>query len=1300
PSEYDYETTNLQPIAGTSQGYHQLPPDIDPEDIRKEAALVIAQAGQHQSKAANGDNIPTFRVKQKRQSVPTDSQRFHSLPTRRKKGKPVARSVSDAAAAKKPTKRPSIFGLFSRKSDTNVNQLERDPRFEDGGGRRLVRSKSDVGSGHKEAKSRVNAKRSEPNPSAASKPQLTPIIEQAQREDYFEQDYFRERERRKSDAVTVREKHESEQGLTDLLTRSRSKAELDGTLLQPSTGPSTGPSISAGIRDRIETLKSKSSENMHSSQQPAERLPLTKGRTVNGLVKRLSMERFSPQPAIINQPAFSYIRPNEGITYAQLDHSEEQQRVSGRDSRTPQRDFAPARPPRATDRPLHSPAQGRYSPIPNGGGATTTRLGNSHSPSPWQQLSPRNLSDEDEGLGFETRKVYYEDEFPQRERDRDREVERQRELEMERERERERDRERRSEPPIVPVIRSVSPSPYLDELGYRRAQLENRILTRRFGEVNTLERHHQHQRQEPERMREYYSPEREREQDRERDQATEERYQRHAVQQTYSPGRSQPEMTNGGGTTLPKMKKSSRYRHTKYYDDGHGGVKETYVRETQKDGQVRESRHRERLGSTPRDYHPVEYQEQEPKSLDSQLTGTDQYRSSPELRSQERGRLSQQQDYWQSSLKRDKLQQRSFDKGDSGIENDFRKESFNGDLTTRWRKRTALDDMRATESFLRKERRESAQQQQQLEQQRRQRREHSYVYRERSIDDGSHFDPHLDKYPVSTSTLRRREQHGQQKQNEDSSTLKRNKKLGGFEKVKQLFTGSATGSHGGSGRSSASNVSSSKKDTQSSRLTNGNSSTLSRRDKDKDKVKEKEKEQEREREKDKTKERYMVREEEMRSRYREHHALTEDTSREPKTMDISMRRRLSTPKASPLLLKRGATDKALKKTKETATSTPVKAEKTSWFKSLDRRAKSNPKEQLNVSVNGHSEATSSLKRSKRNAVAAPAKNLRFFGDTDLDSNPPTISKATSMPRRRPLLAHSKHSQSAYNLDRSPPPPSRDYRHSLSGQVATTARQRASSMQHLEPGSDEVDFRKRRHYSRSRELQDISESGSEPEPAERHKRGNAQRAMSLERSADMPQRFENRPLLGPPKPARSADRRGLVEGGFGKERERYPAESSGTEGESSLHSQRSVVYLHATTVGDIPQPYNLRRRSMSRDDVRRGGGGATPGSAMGKPPLQPMTRTVSRSVSMLAPWKPKHISEGYEINYSQEQNKRISTLPRKPPPHNGATSASTLSRINRKNEVPTRRQNGYHIDERPPPSRSLLSTSNLRSAKTK
>nr|XP_016943394.1 zinc finger CCCH domain-containing protein 13 [Drosophila suzukii] len=1240
PSEYE--------SSGNQPSYHQLPKDIDPADIRKEAALVIAQAGRHHSKAENGDHIPNFRTRQRRQSQPSD---FNSLPTRRKKGKPVTRSASDASTKKPTSKRPSIFGLFGRKSDSNVSQLDRDPRFEDGGARRLVRSKSDVGSSKLARK--ANQEDRDKEKSSQSKQQLSPIIEQAQREDFFERDYFRERERRKSDAVTPREKDESGRGLSELLARSRSQAELDGPLLT-SAGGGGGPSISAGIRDRIETLQAKSGENMHSSQQPAERLPLTKGRTVDGLVKRLSMERFSPQP-VISQPAFSYIRPNEGITYAQLDLGEDQVRRSSpldRDVRTPQREFAPARPPRASDvRPSYSPT--------SNGAPLANRPSHSHSPSPWQQLSPRNLSDEDEGLGYEPRKVYYEEEFP-----------------------------RRAEPPIVPVHRSVSPSPYLDELGYRRAQLETRILTRRFGEGATLER-------QADRNREVGRPTPEREPERFH------RPVRQELANEYPVERTQVD----SGSTLPKMEKTSRYRHTKYYDDGHGGVKETYVRETQRDGQVRESRHRERIGERERDYNSADRLEQEPKSLDSQLT--DQYRSSPELRAQQtQQQREQREDYWQSSLKRDKLQQRSFDKGDSGIENDFRKESFNGDLTSRWRKRTTLDDIRACESFLRKERRDSAQQRQ-LQRQAvpsRLRREHSYVYRERSIDDGSHFDPHLDKYPVATSTLRRREQHSQShsqsqaQKSEDSSTLKRNKKLGGFEKVKQLFTGAGgSASNGGSGRSSGSNVSSGKKE----RMSNGNSSTLSRHDKDKEREKEKERERER----------YMVREEEMRSRYREHHTSAQETSREPKTIDISMRRRLSTPKASPLLVKRSPADKPPKKQPKAKESPLAKVEKTSWFRSLDRRAKSSPKE-LNVSVNGHSETTSSLKRTKRNPTAAPAKNLRFFGDTDLDSNPPTISKATSMPRSRPSLGQSKHSQSAYHLDRSPPPPAHDYRHTLAGQAqvqsqSSGSRQRASSMQHLDNGSDEVDFRKRRHYSRSRELHDISESGSEPEPAERHKRSSTagQRAMSLERSVDGPrsQRIEDRPLLGPPKPARSAERRGLLNSlgqenvGYG--RDRYPAESSGTEGESSLHSQRSVVYLHATTVGDIPQPYNLRRRSMSRDDLRKGK--QQPQAPQQPPPLQPMTRTVSRSVSMLAPWKPKHISEGYEINYSQEQNKRMSTLPRKPPPHNGATSASTLSRLGRKNESsPSTRR--YHMDnlERPPPPRSVLSASNLRSTRTK
>lgn len=59
-----------------------------------------------------------------------------------------------------------------------------------------------------------------------------------------------------------------------------------------------------------------------------------------------------------------------------------------------------------------------------------------------------------------------------------------------------------------------------------------------------------------------------------------------------------------------------------------------------------------------------------------------------------------------------------------------------------------------------------------------------------------------------------------------------------------------------------------------------------------------------------------------------------------------MRRRLSTPKASPLLLKRTSSDNK----KERKESPLAKPEKTSWFKSLDRRSKSKSKEKVMKSL--------------------------------------------------------------------------------------------------------------------------------------------------------------------------------------------------------------------------------------------------------------------------------------------------------------------------------------------------------------
>ena len=57
------------------------------------------------------------------------------------------------------------------------------------------------------------------------------------------------------------------------------------------------------------------------------------------------------------------------------------------------------------------------------------------------------------------------------------------------------------------------------------------------------------------------------------------------------------------------------------------------------------------------------------------------------------------------------------------------------------------------------------------------------------------------------------------------------------------------------------------------------------------------------------------------------------------------------------------------------------------------------------------------------------------------------------------------------------------------------------------------------------------------------------------------------------------------------------------------------------VGEIPGP-NERRRAASREELNR--------------PLAAHTRTVSRSVSVLAPWRPQRYREPYEINYDQQQ----------------------------------------------------------------
>lgn len=126
----------------------------------------------------------------------------------------------------------------------------------------------------------------------------------------------------------------------------------------------------------------------------------------------------------------------------------------------------------------------------------------------------------------------------------------------------------------------------------------------------------------------------------------------------------------------------------------------------------------------------------------------------------------------------------SLERGDSGIERDYRKGSAGAKeepMQSRWRASSVmlLDPKTVTEQFLKRER---------LHSERLQANRYNLVFRERSIDDGSHFDPRLDKYPVVTRTFYRHQSTSPTRQSIDHNGTHNGRsetnKLGkGFEKV-------------------------------------------------------------------------------------------------------------------------------------------------------------------------------------------------------------------------------------------------------------------------------------------------------------------------------------------------------------------------------------------------------------------------------------------------------------------------------------------------------------------------------------
>lgn len=612
-----------------------------------------------------------------------ESNQFHSLPTRKKATKPISRSVSDASAKK--SKRPSIFNIFTKKGDQSTEQTD----SKENHWKKVARSKSDVGESKEAIRKAIRKRNNSENEDVviSKKKPLSPIIENPPRETYFSNPIKPGRTNRNGSNVNF---PSGNIGYT-------SQEDLDLVPSKP---------ISDSIKDTISSIvnHSKSLEDMHSSQQPTQKPPLTKG-SVDGIVKRLSMERYSPLPHL-HGPAFSYTRPNDQIIYAQV--------VCDSDGRSKQtihssynsKEREPFTSQSAGDnvdsvglRKLESSSH------PNILFKNIEKHERSLSPvrhldigrklnGDYRKVNGKTNSDEDEGLGIETRRDY-------------------------------------DEPPIVPVIRDVvSPVriqldasyrgradgteerkndyfPEISNLSNRRKMLESRIFSRqRSAELlDTKDRTdlHEHemnghtneynQRRARSHPRELYrSPEREYS-----------KYHRSNEQHTYSPDRSHREIISPSRDAS----NSKVIRETRYYHDGHDGYRDQYRKETTigVDGvpHTREYHTRRKLNSPReidlgyiednREYLHAEHlepntsyfqekyrQEFEPKSLDSQFSEVN--RSSPEQSYRHVQSSAHRPDKFQS-LKREKKQQRSFDKGDSGIENDYRKDSFNDGVSPR-----------------------------------------------------------------------------------------------------------------------------------------------------------------------------------------------------------------------------------------------------------------------------------------------------------------------------------------------------------------------------------------------------------------------------------------------------------------------------------------------------------------------------------------------------------------------------------------------------------------------------------------
>lgn len=664
---------------------------------------------------------------------PSPDRKFNSLPHRKKKTKPLNRSVSDAT--QKKSKRPSLFNLFSKRSDPNLSlsttSIERQSpsanrsvavTIDRRRGKPVGRSKSDVGY------------------------QRTPDANGSGAADKFRgKSLTLDRKRNKHTAADSDEQ----------MTKQKKKSQLSPISENPpgekyfgfpSSGeqkrgpPPPDDDSDEGRPTAGKTpprMHSRSVESLHSSQLPQERLPLTKGVTVDGMVKRLSMERFSPPPTFA-APAFSYTRPPTGpIVYAQVLRDENGDKSTAR--RSPLN--AAADPPQsARERRAFSssPTRNKFRSAADVDMDTVDFIHNPHrgSSSQGRELgSPevhrvvkkdrprdpstdrRPLSDEDEGIGFDSRRNGHDEERP---------------------RPRHNARQSSCEPPIIPKLRpSYGSTEHLNELSNRRKLLETKIHERSFGAPKVINH----------------------------------RIQSPAEDEPRPPRRRVIEHEIDVEREVPL----SPQRRPRYYPETN--VDDEFCRDNDTIRREQERlRHKQLVESTYRNGTPPnrvidlgyidQYRDSSPSYKYPNVLKTESSAAKPRrLFKDEVEPVNRYPDRF-STLEREKQKYRSFDKGDSGIENDIKRDQR--DENSNERNFLISDSVKnITEIFLRRERRHADVLN---------KRRYDYRFRERSIDDGSHYDPRLDKFPnqdPARHTLTRPSPDKKEKSEKKFNSLKR-----------------------------------------------------------------------------------------------------------------------------------------------------------------------------------------------------------------------------------------------------------------------------------------------------------------------------------------------------------------------------------------------------------------------------------------------------------------------------------------------------------------------------------------------